>query len=67
MVRACACWLARQEDGMPEIVQCGARSAVRAELTATRAAVVEHLNRARAIALTLELGVDGGAEADAGL
>ena len=41
-------------------------TALRAELTATRAAVVEHLNRARAIATTLDLSVDAGSEADAG-
>ena len=41
--------------------------AVRAEIRATRAEVVEHLNRARAIGETLDLGVDAGTEADAGL
>ena len=41
--------------------------ALRTEITLTREAVVQHLNRGRAIASTLELSVDAGPEADAGL
>jgi putative membrane protein len=40
---------------------------LRLELASTREAVVQHLNRGRAIAVTLELSVDAGPEADAGL
>lgn len=50
-----------------QLIPAAKNAAVRTELTATRAVVVEHLNRARAIAVTLDLGVDAGAEADAGI
>jgi len=55
-------------DAIDQQLLPNAKSAVvRTEIATTRAAVVDHLNPARALATALELSVDAGTEADAGL